>query len=180
MKRSPRRRRAHPGRVLLAVGDRDLAAQLSDWLTEATGCDVTGVRDLRNGWSLCHGGPWRLVLTASRLREGPGLALLSRIKTLTPDVPTVLLTEYRPGDLALDQMAYVDALLCLPPQRDAVITAALRLIGRGRPAQRPARPPRSPMTWTGTVADLARPAPETFDHPLGFAAPRWGQGLTAG
>ncbi len=177
MKSGRRGRAAHPGRILLAAGDRALARDISAWLVEATKCDVTHVRDLRNGWSLCHGGPWRLVISVSALREGPGLAMLSRSKTLRPWVPTVLMTEYGPGGVAVDELGYVDALLGMPPSKVALTTTALNLLGRRGEALTVAAAGRRPMA--SSVADLTRPAPETFTHPLGFAAPRWGD-LSAG
>ena len=177
MKSGRRGRAAHPGRILLAAGDRALARDLTAWLIDATACDVTHVRDLRNGWSLCRGGPWCLVLSVSALREGPGLAMLSRSKTLRPHVPTVLMTEYGPGGVAVDELGYVDALLGLPPSKVALSTTVLNLLGRHDAALEAARAGRRPMV--GSVAVLTRPAPETFTHPLGFAAPRWGH-LSAG
>ncbi len=153
MKSGRRGGAGHPGRILLAAGDRALARDLTAWLIDATACDVTHVRDLRNGWSLCRGGPWR------------------------PHVPTVLMTEYGPGGVAVDELGYVDALLGMPPSKVALTTTVLSLLGQPDAALSAARAARRPMA--SSVADLTRPAPESFTHPLGFAAPRWAD-LSAG
>ena len=83
----------HPGRALVVMGDAGRGREVERWVAELSGADVTRVRDLRTAWSLCGSSRWSVVLADAGLHDGPGLALLSRVRTDLPATPTVLFTE---------------------------------------------------------------------------------------
>jgi hypothetical protein len=120
--------RRHPGRALVVMGDPERGRQVERWVAELTGADVTRVRDLRTGWSLCGSSRWSVVVVAAGLHDGPGLALLSRVRTDLPGTPTVLFTEDA-GHLDDTEVgAFVSLILPLGAERETVL-ASLGTLG---------------------------------------------------
>ena len=101
----------HPGRVLLVFSRATDARDVSRWLTDALEMDLTVVRDFRVAQSLLLAagpGRFRAVVCESDLRGGSGLELLSRAKSLDPNVTSILVSRFPTASLDMHEMFFVD------------------------------------------------------------------------
>ena len=101
----------HPGRVLLVFSRATDARDVSRWLTDALDMDLTVVRDFRVAQSLLLAagpGRFRAVVCESDLRGGSGLELLSRAKSLDPNVTSILVSRFPTAALDMHEMFFVD------------------------------------------------------------------------
>lgn len=120
----------HPGRLLLVCGDRADARRMKACLEAHTPFDVTVAHDGRTGWVLSQAGRFTVLIGDADLPDFPGLELLCQSKTLSPGVPTLLLTEHDPVALALDELSFaVDAVLRRPCADEQLLVALARLVG---------------------------------------------------
>src|SRR2546422_3350938 len=97
-----------PAKILIVEDETALAKAISRVLTEDEGYAVELAETLEKGLSLAINGNFDVVLTDKQLpgltgmEYMGGIKLLTRLRTLKPQVPVIIMTAFHTADVAIE------------------------------------------------------------------------------
>ncbi|MGE3411116.1 MAG: sigma-54-dependent transcriptional regulator [Dehalococcoidia bacterium] len=96
--------RVRTAKTVLVVDDDESLRRVVEFNLQEEGYRVLTATDGPEGWRLFQAEPVDLVLTDVRMPEMDGIELLTRVKTMQPDLPVIMLTAHGSIDSAVGAM----------------------------------------------------------------------------
>lgn len=95
------------GRVVLVDDEEMVLSSLSSFLMLETGYDVVTFTSARQALTYVEDNPVDVVVSDFLMPEMDGLAFLSRVRDLRPDVPRIILTGYADKENAIKAINHI-------------------------------------------------------------------------
>ena len=93
------------------------------------GFSATGASDGAEALSLFKKNPFSLVITDFRMPHMSGLELLQNVKTISPDIPVIMITAHGTVNHAVEAMQHGAADFLLKPLSSQILQAAIKKAG---------------------------------------------------